>query len=77
MLRHFILLALDWSKERVKKWAAEAFGEDVAEKFLTEEVTGETLISERITSVDAMERLGLRTLGKQERFRHVVQQLIG
>ena len=31
-------------------------------------MTGETLFSERITSVESMERLGLRTLGKQERF---------
>ena len=40
-------------------------------------MTGETLFSERITSVESMERLGLRTLEKQERFRSLLQQLKG
>ena len=60
----------------VQNWAVETFGVD-GEKFIAEEVTGETLISERITSLDAMERLGIKTLGKQERFKKAVQTLKG
>ena len=71
------MLTLDWSRERVKKWAAEVFDEDIAEKFLAEEMTGVTLLSERITNVDSMERLGLLTLGKQEKFRSLVEKLKG
>lgn len=71
------MFTLDWSRERVKKWAAEVFDEDIAEKFLAKEMTGLTLISERITDVDSMERLGLLTLGKQEKFRSLVEQLKG
>ena len=56
---------------------AKAFDEDVAETFEGEEMTGETLLSERITSVESMEHLGLRTLEKQERFRSLLQQLKG
>jgi len=67
----------DWSKERVKNWTAEVFDENAAEKFLAEEMTGATLFSERITGVGSMERLGLLTLGKQEKFRSLVEQLKG
>ena len=74
---YFQFLTSDWSKERVKNWAAEVFDENVAEKFLAEEMTGATLFSERITSVGSMERLGLLTLGKQEKFRSLVEQLTG
>ena len=68
---------LDWSSERVKKWAVEIFDEDIAEKFLAKEMTGVTLLSERITNVDSMERLGLLTLGKQEKFRSLVEHFKG
>ena len=44
-------LTSDWSKERVKNWAAEVFDENITEKFLAQEMTGATLFSERITSV--------------------------
>ena len=40
---YFQFLTSDWSKERVKNWAAEVFDENVAEKFLAEEMTGATL----------------------------------
>lgn len=71
------MLTLDWSSERVKKWAVEVFDEDIAEKFVAEEMTGVTLLSEQITNVDSMERLGLLTLGKQAKFRSLVEQLKG
>ena len=48
------------------------FDENVAE-----EMTRATLFSERITSVGSMERLGLLTLGKQEKLRGLVEQLTG
>lgn len=38
-------LTSDWSKERVKNWAAEVFDENVAEKFLAEKITGATLFN--------------------------------
>ena len=44
---------------------------------VTEEMTGATLFSERITSVGSMERLGLLTLGNQEKLRSLVKQLTG
>ena len=56
-------------------WAAEVFDEDIAEKFLAKEMTGVKLLTERITNVDSMECLGLLTLGKQEKFRSLVEQL--
>ncbi|CAH3046141.1 unnamed protein product, partial [Porites lobata] len=68
-------LTSDWSKERVKNWAAEVFDENVAEKFLAKEMTGVTLFSERITGVESMERLGLLMLRNQENFRSLVEQL--
>ena len=58
-------------------WAAEVFDEDIAEKFLAKEMTGVKLLTERITNVDSMECLGLLTLGKQEKFRSLVEQLKG
>ena len=71
------MLILDWSTERVKKWAAEVFDEGIAEKFVAEEMTRVMLLSERITNVDSMERLGVLTLGKQAKFRSLVEQLKG
>ena len=70
-------LTSDWSKDRIKNWAAEVFDENIAEKCLAQEMTGATLFSERITSVGSMEHLGLLTLGKQEKIRSLVELLKG
>lgn len=55
------------------QWVEENFDIDVAKKFKEEEINGEALMSERLLcDTTAMEKLGLKTIGKQEKFKKIV-----
>ncbi|KAL9976342.1 hypothetical protein ACROYT_G013633 [Oculina patagonica] len=61
---------IDWSPEQVKKWIFGLFGEAVAEKFLEEEIDGRALLeSKRLEEDSTLEKLGIATIGKKERFK--------
>ena len=65
-----IILFADWSPEQVKKWIFGLFGEAVAEKFLEEEIDGQALLeSKRLEEDLTLEKLGIATIGKKERFK--------
>ena len=49
--------------------------ESIAKRFVEEEITGTTLLSQRILNDNSMERLGLNTIGKKEKFSSSVQKL--
>jgi hypothetical protein len=71
-------MLLGWSNADVCKWAKDNFGDEIADKFQAEEITGEMLVkSDRITQENTMERLGLKTLGKQEKFTNMISTLKG
>ena len=53
----------------MKKWALETFeNETIAQKFESEEVDGPILLSTTVCNNEAMEALGLITIGKKGRF---------
>ncbi|XP_078365950.1 uncharacterized protein LOC144650165 [Oculina patagonica] len=61
---------IDWSPEQVKKWIFGLFGEAVAEKFLEEEIDERALLeSKRLEEDSTLEKLGIATIGKKERFK--------
>ena len=65
----FFLFA-DWSPEQVKKWIFGLFGDAVAQKFIEEEIDGRTLLeSKRLEEDSTLEKLGITTIGKKERFK--------
>ena len=65
-----VLLSADWSPEQVKKWIFGLFGEAVAEKFLVERNEGQALLeSKRLEDDSTLEKLGITTIGKKERFK--------
>ena len=65
-----VLLFADWSPEQVKKWIFGLFGEAVAEKFLEEEIAGQALLeSKQLEDNSTLEKLGIATIGKKERFK--------
>ena len=49
--------------------------ESIAKRFVEEEITRTTLLSQRILNDNSMERLGLNTIGKKEKFSLSVQKL--
>lgn len=49
--------------------------ESIAKKFVEEEITGTTLLSQRVLNENSMERLALNTIGKKEKFSSSVQKL--
>ena len=49
--------------------------ESIAKKFVEEEITGTTLLSQRVLNDSSMERLALNTIGKKEKFSSSVQKL--
>lgn len=66
----------EWSVAEVKNWALGTFGsETVAEKFEQEEIDGRILLSTTVQSSQAMEKLGLDTIGKQGKFLEKVNEL--
>lgn len=69
---------LGWSISDVCKWVKDNFDDEVANKFKVEEITGEMLVnSTRLTQENSMGRLGLTTLGKQEKFSKLISKLRG
>ena len=72
---HFPPLS-EWSVFEVKDWALRTFGsETVAEKFEQEEIDGRILLSTVVRSSEAMEKLGLDTIGKKGKFSEKLSEL--
>lgn len=72
-----IVLIAEWSNDEVQTWAKEHFGSAISEKFNDEEIIGAILQSDRLMTLESMERLGLTTIGKQERFKMLLKSLQG
>ena len=49
----------------MKDWAVQSFGDAVGEKFADEEIDGAILLSQTVRTEEAMEKLGLHTIGKK------------
>ena len=66
----------EWSVVEVKDWALKTFGsETVSEKFEQEEIDGRILLSTTVQSSQAMEKLGLDTIGKKGKFLEKINEL--
>jgi len=61
-------LFADWTQEQVKTWICSFFDESVAQKFVEEEIDGQALLSKRLEEDSTLEKLGVTTIGKKERF---------
>jgi len=73
-----IVLFIGWCVADVKDWAIQTFAsEAIAQKFEDEEIDGRILISLTVRSDEAMEKLGLTTLGKKGKFLKVTDELAG
>ena len=73
-LIHFLLA--DWSREQVGKWVCSLFGDDVADRFFEEEIDGWTLLeSKRLEEDKVLEKLGISTIGRKERFERELRAL--
>ena len=71
-----VFLNSEWNCEEVKSWVMSVFNdESIAKKFVEEEITGTTLLSQRVLNDSSMERLSLNTIGKKEKFSSSVQKL--
>ena len=71
-----VFLNSEWNCEEVKSWVMSVFNdESIAKKFVEEEITGTTLLSQRVLNDSSMERLALNTIGKKEKFSSSVQKL--
>lgn len=68
---------LEWSVVEVKDWAVQSFGDGVGEKFADEEIDGAILLSQTVRTEEAMEKLGLHTIGKKGKFLAKVDELSG
>ena len=76
--KSFGLLIAGWSISDVKQWVMETFeSEEMAAKFESEEADGVILMSQTITTTEAMEKLGLNTIGKKGKFLGKEKQLSG
>ena len=49
--------------------------ESIAKRFVEEEITGTTLLSQHVLNENLMERLALNTIGKKEKFSSSVQSI--
>ena len=71
-----VFLNSEWTCEEVKSWVMSIFNdESIAKRFVEEEITGTTLLSQHILNENSMERLALNTIGKKEKFSSSVQKL--
>lgn len=53
----------------MKKWVFSLFGDNVGDRFYEEEVDGRALLeSKRLEKDKVLDRLGISTIGKKERF---------
>ena len=57
----------EWSVVEMKDWAVQSFGDGVGEKFADEEIDGAILLSQTVRTEEAMEKLGLHTIGKRRK----------
>ena len=73
-----IFLVTEWSVSEVKEWVFELFGsEGIACKFEEEEIDGRILLSSTVRSNEALEKLGLCTIGKKGKFLEKTEELAG
>lgn len=69
---------VEWSVAEVKEWALKIFGsQNVADKFEQEEIDGRVLLSTTVQSSEAMDKLGLDTIGKKGKFVEKINELSG
>ena len=62
----------------MKEWALNTFGDaNIANNFEEEEIDGNILLSSTVQTTEAMEKLGLTTIGKKGKFLQTVGQLTG
>ena len=52
----------------MKDWAVQSLGDAVGEKFAYEEIDGTILLSQTVQTEEAMEKLGLHTIGKKKNY---------
>ncbi|KAJ7376079.1 hypothetical protein OS493_037085 [Desmophyllum pertusum] len=68
----------EWSVDEVKAWVMDMFGiELIAKNFEDEEIDGRILLSSTVRTNEAMERLGLTTIGKRGKFLEKTKELAG
>lgn len=68
----------EWSVTQVKEWAFKTFGnENIADNFEKEGTDGKILLSTAVQSIQAMEQLGLTTIGKKGKFLETLKELTG
>lgn len=73
-----MFLFIGWCVADVKDWAIQTFAsEAIAQKFEDEEIDGRILVSSTVRNNDAMEKLGLTTLGKKGKFLKATDELAG
>ena len=71
-------LFIGWCVADVKDWAIQTFASKaIAQKFEDEEIDGRILVSSTVRSNEAMEKLGLTTLGKKGKFLKATDELAG
>jgi len=71
------LVFLDWGITDVKAWALDKFKCEAIANSFEREVDGKILLSATIQSQEAMESLGLKTLGKKATFLDEIHKLTG
>lgn len=73
-----LFFVTEWSVSEVKEWMFELFGsEEIACKFEEEEIDGKILLSSTVRSNEALEKLGLCTIGKKGKFLEKTEELAG
>ena len=78
LIRALPVLFLEWSVDEVKSWVLDVFGRsELAKNFEDEEIDGQILLSSMVRTDEAMEKLGLNTLGKKGKFLQKTAELAG
>lgn len=78
LIRALPVLFLEWSVDEVKSWVLDVFGRsELAKNFEDEEIDGRILLSSMLRTDEAMEKLGLNTLGKKGKFLQKTAELAG
>ena len=78
LIRVLPVLFLEWSVDEVKSWVLDVFGRsELAKNFEDEEIDGRILLSSMLRTDEAMEKLGLNTLGKKGKFLQKTAELAG
>lgn len=77
-IRALPFLFLEWSVDEVKSWVLDLFGKsELAKNFEDEEIDGRILLSSMVRTDEAMEKLGLNTLGKKGKVLQKTAELAG